>query len=158
MKNIILFLQLPTPLTDFNVIRENTLNAAANLISFIKSRNLQHNYKFILCDQFKNDNYGNAKLIDEILKYKPAIVCFTCYCWNIQRTLFICKVLKESKIKVVLGGPEINSDNSFLYKNNCADILISGEGEKVFYNLVKNDFDVSKKKNQLTWKVMNRLI
>ena len=36
------------------------------------------------------------------------IYAFSCYIWNIEQTLYVCKKLKEKfELKIVLGGPEV---------------------------------------------------
>ena len=57
---------------------------------------------------------GDQGLVEEILAHQPWMVGFTCYVWNIQRTLWIARQLKEQRpeLKVLLGGPEITADNA----------------------------------------------
>ncbi|MTI68968.1 MAG: DUF4080 domain-containing protein [Firmicutes bacterium] len=82
----------------------------------------------------------NADFIaGEIFKKDPKVVAFSCYIWNIEKTLYIAKLLKKVKcnIKIVLGGPEVsfNSEN-ILKENPYIDIIVHGEGEKTFKELL----------------------
>ncbi len=74
----------------------------------------------------------------EILKNKPKVVLFSCYIWNITKILEICKKLKilDSKVKILLGGPEAEHNaKKLLEKNTCIDCISLGEGE---YTTEKN--------------------
>lgn len=86
------------------------------------------------------------------------VVCFSCYIWNITKTLEVCKLLKaqNNDIKILLGGPEVTYDWQTLIKNNCIDFIITGEGEIPFERFLKNYPDVthipnlvSKKNNEV---------
>ena len=56
------------------------------------------------------------RLIEAILARQPWMVGFTCYLWNIERTLWIAGRLKQRRpeLKVLLGGPEITADNPWV--------------------------------------------
>ncbi|MTI68204.1 MAG: DUF4080 domain-containing protein [Firmicutes bacterium] len=82
----------------------------------------------------------NADFIaGEIFKKDPKVVAFSCYIWNIEKILYIAKLLKKvkSNIKIILGGPEVsfNSEN-ILKENPYIDIIVYGEGEKTFKELL----------------------
>ena len=82
------------------------------------------------------------KLIDE----NPDILGLGVYIWNVDMMIKVVEIIKSTHphIKIILGGPEITYEyeNSPMY--NLADHIICGEGEKLFYNLVK-DIDDGKK-------------
>ena len=67
---------------------------------------------------------------------KADVYAFSCYIWNIEQTLYVCKKLKEThKCKIVLGGPEVAyRAKDVLQKHNFIDFVLSGEGE---FNLPK---------------------
>ena len=45
---------------------------------------------------------------DKIIMKKPNAIAFSCYIWNITKTLEICRIIKEKhSCKIVLGGPEV---------------------------------------------------
>ncbi|HON55919.1 MAG TPA: B12-binding domain-containing radical SAM protein, partial [bacterium] len=144
MKKKILFLQPPTPLVNFDLIYENTQTAAGYLTAYILSQNNFKNYDFIIADTLMNDYFGDELIIKKILELSPEYLCFSCYCWNIARIKNITEKIKklDSSIKIIYGGPEITEDNNFLLNNNFADILVRGEGELTFENLVANDFNI----------------
>ncbi len=71
---------------------------------------------------------------DKITNEKPDVVAFSCYIWNITKTLEICKALREKHdCKIILGGPEVAyRPKDILEKYEFADYVLSGEGEWAF--------------------------
>ncbi len=69
----------------------------------------------------------------------PYIVGFSCYMWNIDYNISLANAIKKQwpDCIIVFGGPQIPDDFDVLKKNECVDILIHGEGEKTFYELLK---------------------
>ena len=76
------------------------------------------------------------KIIDE----KPDVVAFSCYIWNITKTLEICHILKQNcGCKIVLGGPEVAyRSKDVLEKYEFIDFVLSGEGEWAFPDFLDN--------------------
>ena len=68
---------------------------------------------------------------DNILKENPRVVSFSCYIWNITKTLDACKYIKEnSKAIIVLGGPEVSyRADKVLKEYDFIDYVLCGEGE-----------------------------
>lgn len=68
----------------------------------------------------------------------PYIVGFSCCIWNQQFNLSLARKIKEKYpvCKIIFGGHNITSDSDFLKKYPFIDILIVGEGEKTFYNVI----------------------
>lgn len=77
-----------------------------------------------------------GKIIDK----KPDIVAFSCYIWNITKTLEVCRYIKEHhNCKIVLGGPEVEyRSKDILEKYEYIDYVLSGEGEWVFPDFIDN--------------------
>ncbi len=81
----------------------------------------------------------NADLDDFVASIDNAdIYAFSCYIWNIEQTLYVCKRLKEKhNSKIVLGGPEVAyRADEILNKYDYIDYVLSGEGEFNFPKLV----------------------
>ncbi len=76
------------------------------------------------------------KIIDE----KPQVVAFSCYIWNITKTVEICRKIKKSAdCKIVLGGPEVAyRPKDVLSKFDFIDFVLSGEGEWTFPDFLDN--------------------
>ena len=49
----------------------------------------------------------------------PTLVGFTCYVWNIERSLWLAEQIKRARpeVKILLGGPEITADNRWVLEN-----------------------------------------
>ncbi len=71
---------------------------------------------------------------EKIAGEKPDVVAFSCYIWNIEKTLEVCRIIKETHgCKIILGGPEVAyRPKDVLKKYRFADFVLSGEGEWAF--------------------------
>ena len=71
---------------------------------------------------------------------KPDVVAFSCYIWNITKTLEICHFIKENlNCKIVLGGPEVAyRPKDVLERYEFIDFVLSGEGEWTFPDFLDN--------------------
>ena len=81
---------------------------------------------------------GDHALAAELARREPWMVGFTCYLWNIERTLWIARRLKQLRpgVRIVLGGPEITADNAWVLDTPDYDFAVVGEGEQTFANLL----------------------
>lgn len=68
----------------------------------------------------------------------PYIVGFSCCIWNQQFNLTLAKKIKDKfpECKIIFGGHNITSDSRFLHLYTFIDILITGEGETIFYDIL----------------------
>ena len=104
------------------------------LLSGVKAFGKEHNTKVMECTI-------NSNIIDfaeSILSEKTQIISFSCYIWNIEKTLEVCKYIKsKSDIIIVLGGPEVSYRAKNVLENyNFIDFVLSGEGEETYPQLV----------------------
>ena len=76
----------------------------------------------------------------KIISEKPEVVAFSCYIWNITKTLEICRFIKENhNCKIVLGGPEVAyRTKDVLERYEFIDFVLSGEGEWTFPDFLDN--------------------
>ncbi|MBE6819684.1 MAG: DUF4080 domain-containing protein [Ruminococcaceae bacterium] len=84
---------------------------------------------------------GDTKTFaDKIINEKPDIVAFSCYIWNITKTLEVCRFIKNNlDCKIVLGGPEAAyRPKDILEKYEFIDFVLSGEGEWAFPDFLDN--------------------
>ncbi|MEE0878660.1 MAG: B12-binding domain-containing radical SAM protein [Treponemataceae bacterium] len=80
------------------------------------------------------------KITNDLLCYDSAIYCFSIFVWNKNLLLEVASELKKknSTIICIAGGPEVTANpKNFL----SFDYVISGEGEKVSFELIKNIFN-----------------
>ncbi len=83
-------------------------------------------------------NSENNILTEKILNDNYDVVSFSCYIWNITKTLEICKEIKEKKDStIILGGPEVSYRAKDILENfPFIDCVLSGEGEETFPELL----------------------
>ncbi len=84
---------------------------------------------------------GDAEsFAEKIINEKPDVVAFSCYIWNITKTLEICRIIKSKHdCRIVLGGPEVAyRAKDVLEKYDFADFVLSGEGEWTFPDFLDN--------------------
>lgn len=80
------------------------------------------------------------QITDKVLSTNSQIISFTCYIWNIEKTLQICKLLKEkSDAVILLGGPEVSyRAKNILSEYPFIDYVLSGEGEATYPLFIHN--------------------
>lgn len=84
---------------------------------------------------------GDAKAFaDEIVNEKPDVAAFSCYIWNVTKTLEVCRRIKRNHdCIIVLGGPEAAyRPKDILEKYGFIDYVLSGEGEWTFPDFLDN--------------------
>ena len=85
-------------------------------------------------------NNDDDYIFCELIRGDYELVCFSCYVWNIERTLYLAENLKKARpeTKILLGGPEVSFDvERILWEHPFVDFLIAGEGERVFSLLLE---------------------
>jgi len=85
-------------------------------------------------------SYGNDQaILRYLMDAKPNIVGMSCYEWNVERSLFMARQLRQQcpECRVILGGPEITPKNLFLLGHSDFDLGVVGEGEGVWKQLLQ---------------------
>lgn len=80
-------------------------------------------------------------IIRSIYDFRPNLLAFSCYIWNMELVLKICQSIKKiiPNLKIVLGGPEVSFEGVDFFENHpYIDYIIKGEGEIPFKKLVKH--------------------
>ena len=134
----VLLVQLPIPPLGPRPIRGNVPLAAAYLKLYAESKGLGCDYAIDILPALDANTLGDNALVDGILQRDPWLVGFTCYVWNIERTLWLARALKRRRpqLRVVLGGPEITADNAWVLQTADYDYAVIGEGEQTFAELL----------------------
>lgn len=85
-------------------------------------------------------NEAIDKIVSEVLRIAPDIVLFSVYVWNFSIYRRLANEIKRSNpnITIILGGPEVSDETPLLLSQTPAfDVIVRGEGEHVFYEIVK---------------------
>ncbi|GGJ68884.1 radical SAM superfamily enzyme YgiQ (UPF0313 family) [Anoxybacillus voinovskiensis] len=78
-------------------------------------------------------------IVTDLYQKKPDVIGFSCYIWNIEETIKVCKMLKkiDPHITIVVGGPEVSYDvREWLETVDAFDFIVIGEGEETFKQLL----------------------
>ncbi len=134
----ILLVQLPIPPLGPSPVRGNVPLAAGYLQLFAQCKGLHDFYQFEILPAALANKLGDQALVDAIAGRDPWLVGFTCYLWNIERTLWIIGALKRRRpgVRILLGGPEVTADNAWLLQTPDYDFAVIGEGEQTFAQLL----------------------
>lgn len=135
-----LFAQLPIPPAGPTPIVGNVPLAAGYLILHARRRGLDKHFQFEILPPNVANTFSDCGIVEAILARQPGIVGFSCYLWNIDRTLWICAQLKSKcpEIVIVMGGPEITNDNAWVFASGVIDFAAVGEGEQTFSDLLES--------------------
>ena len=131
-------LQLPIPQPGLEPAKGNVPLAAGYLKMYARRRGLEQFYDIEIFPPQLSNTLSDCGLVEEILARDPWLVGFTCYLWNIDRTLWIASRLKERRpeLRIIVGGPEITADNAWVLKHPAIDFAAIGEGEQTFSELL----------------------
>ena len=112
--------------------------AVHSLKKFAVSRGYDKN-KIRIKEFTINDNIDF--ILSGFFSEKPEIIAFSVYIWNVEYVSRLCKILRKvsPETKIVLGGPEVSYINEHpFFDENDFDIILKGEGEKSFYELISS--------------------
>ncbi|TXT38960.1 MAG: Fe-S oxidoreductase, partial [Planctomycetota bacterium] len=131
-------LQLPIPQPGLEPAKGNVPLAAGYLKMYARRRGLEQFYDVNIFPPRLSNTLSDCGLVEEILARDPWLVGFTCYLWNIDRTLWIASRLKERRpdLRIIVGGPEITADNAWVLQHPAIDFAAIGEGEQTFSELL----------------------
>ena len=129
-------IQLPLQSHHYVYSLENMPLAAGYLASYASARNVPAD--IIICPAGISNLGGDAAILRWVEEIRPDMVGFSCYLWNVQRTLHLCSVIRQrlEDCIIVLGGPEVTPDNDFLLSYDCFHFGVAGEGEETFVDLL----------------------
>ncbi len=80
-------------------------------------------------------------IIDQVYRMRPPVLLLSCYIWNIEMMLDFAAEYKlvAPETLIVAGGPEVSYNSRQILEDNPAiDMVISGEGEKPFVQLMEH--------------------
>lgn len=111
------------------------------LKSYLLRQQPAHNLRPKVGIRVFNETQSAPAILKSILPLKPRLVGFSCYLWNIEKTLRVCRRLKsiDPGLKIVLGGPEASPRaREILAGHKAVDAVVRGEGEASFAELAKS--------------------
>lgn len=79
-------------------------------------------------------------IFTELLRKSYDVICFSCYIWNVEKTLYLAENVKKARpeTRILLGGPEVSYDVvPFMSQHKFIDFIISGEGEAAFSEIAE---------------------
>lgn len=89
---------------------------------------------------FDSEVISIQQVVYYLSQSRPDIIGFSSYCWNIGKILDIARIIKTlyPHIHIILGGPEAGPIGAkYLDENHCIDVVVNGEGEVTFAELLK---------------------
>jgi radical SAM superfamily enzyme YgiQ (UPF0313 family) len=122
------------------------------LLTTLNSKYVHSNLalKYLYASAEKSRNYIDIQeftinneedyIFTELLRKSYDVICFSCYIWNVDKTLYLAENLKKAKpeIRILLGGPEVSFDViPFMSQHKFIDFIISGEGEAPFSEIAE---------------------
>ena len=93
----------------------------------------------IILKEYTINNYVED-LLQDLYEENADVVIFSCYIWNISFVRELAAELKKVSpdVKIWAGGPEVSyAANKFLMENPTFDLIMQGEGEEVFSELIR---------------------
>ena len=93
----------------------------------------------IVLKEYTINNYVED-ILQDLYEAKADVIIFSCYIWNISFVRELAAELKKvsPEVKIWAGGPEVSyAANKFLMANPAFDLIMQGEGEEVFSELVR---------------------
>jgi radical SAM superfamily enzyme YgiQ (UPF0313 family) len=135
----ILLVQLPIPQPGPEPARGNVPLAAGYLKLFARQRGLERDHDIEIFSPALANRLGDAALVEAIAAHEPWMVGFTCYLWNVERSLLLAERLRARipHLRILLGGPEITPDNEWVLDSPHFDYAALGEGEQTFADLLE---------------------
>ncbi|HEV2612185.1 MAG TPA: radical SAM protein, partial [Noviherbaspirillum sp.] len=84
-----------------------------------------------------------ADVVEKLLAYRPRIIGFGVYIWNVEETTRVVAMLKRvaPDVTIILGGPEVSHEPGEQRIVQLADYLITGWGDVTFPQLCRQVLD-----------------
>jgi len=131
-----ILLQLPVQTHDYLYSRENVPLALGYLTAC--ARSVLPQVDVTIASQEIMSYGGDARIVRWLEGEAPDLIGFGVAVWNLERTLHLCRELKQKlpETFLLLGGPEVTGDNDYLLEHGGFDVGVVGEGEETFVSLL----------------------
>lgn len=114
----------------------------------------------IILKEYTINNYVED-ILQDLYEEKADVVIFSCYIWNISFVRELAVELKKvsPNVKIWAGGPEVSyAANKFLMENSAFDLIMQGEGEEVFSELIQLELEVRNQVKDKNKKLENKKV
>lgn len=112
------------------------------------------------CAQYKSHitnleltiNHNENEAIKSIYEEQPDVIAFSCYIWNMEMIEKLIPTIRKilPECDIILGGPEVSYNSEELFAPNPAlDLVIEGEGEQTWLELLAYYIDGTKTLDQI---------
>ena len=98
-------------------------------------------------------NEPREHILKLVMAEEADLVAFSCYIWNIEKTLKIVSDIKKISPQklIVLGGPEVSFGIfELMHDNPAVDFVVKGEGEVAFRRLLETLLNVNHPEHPIT--------
>lgn len=138
-RRTLLLVQLPIPPLGFETVADNVPLAAGCLAAATGECAAACGLQIDILPPEIMTRFGDRALVEFIAARRPTFVGFTCYLWNVERSLWIARRLKERlpQLAIILGGPEVQTAHPWLWRESGFDAAVCGEGEAVMRHWVQ---------------------
>jgi len=91
------------------------------------------------------DSLGDTELAERIAASEPDLLGLSLYLWNVDRSLHLAREVKRRSpnTRVLVGGPEVSADNTWLLNQPGYDVAVAGEGEEALAEVLERTLDGS---------------
>ena len=114
----------------------------------------------IILKEYTINNYVED-ILQDLYEEKADVVIFSCYIWNISFVRELAVELKKvsPNVKIWAGGPEVSyAANKFLMENPAFDLIMQGEGEEVFSELIQLELEARSQLKDENKKIENKKV
>lgn len=78
-----------------------------------------------------------STILTTIKQRKWDVIGFSVYIWNVELIKQLLEQIEETPKTIILGGPEVSYDPNHFLQYKAVDIIVRGEGELVFNQLLQ---------------------
>ena len=130
--------QLPIPPPAALAATGNVPLAAGALGVAARVHGLDRRLALDVAQPAATDALGDTLLADLLARGEPEYLGLSLYLWNSERSLHLAREVKRRspRTRVLVGGPEVSSDNPFLLAQKGFDFAVTGEAEDTYARLL----------------------
>jgi hypothetical protein len=131
--------QLPVPPPAALATTGNVPLAAGSLGVSARVHGLTSRLQVDVVPPSVTDVLGDGLLAQVVSRDEPEFLGLSLYLWNVERSLHLAREVKRlsPRTRVLVGGPEVSSDNPFLLGQSGFDFAVTGEAEASFVGLME---------------------